>query len=214
VTHSKLLGTGSLVLLVGAIAFGVHIVARSLVTAGPDLATAAREGIWMPINALGALAAVLVLLGLPVLYSRMAGALGWLGSAGLVVIALGWMFSGLFLSFFGVLLAPWLAEQAPSLLAASSPLPAPFLVAFIMGLLAEMLGAVLLAIPFLRGRAQPRWVGFVLVAAAAMLLLGNAIAPAGPSRDVGINLLSNLGPVLLMVGLGALGARTWMARAA
>jgi hypothetical protein len=155
------------------------------------------------------LGAVLVLLGLPAMYARMAGQTGWLGLAGVVLIALAWLFFGVFLSLYSVLVAPWLADQAPALVAASTPLPAGIIIAFIAGLVAEFVGSVLLAIPFIWGRVQPRWVGWVLPAAALLTVVGNFIAPTGPATNLAVNLLSNLGPVLLLVALGSLGFRLW-----
>ena len=176
-------------------------------TAGPDPATFAKEALWVPVNGLGVIGAALVLLGLPAMYARMAGPTGLLGLVGVVLIALAWMFFGVFLSLYSVLLAPWLADKAPSLVAASAPMPAAFIVAFIVALLAQFAGTVLLAIPFIRGRVQPRWIGYVLPASALLTVIGDLIAPNGPATSVAINLLSNVGPVLLLVALGDLGAR-------
>jgi hypothetical protein len=160
----------------------------------------------VPVNALGALGAALVLLGLPAVHARIAAALGRLGLAGVVLIAVGLMFSGLFLSLFSALIAPWLADEAPSLLVGAPP---AFVATLLVALVAEIVGAVLLAIPFVRGHAGSAWVGPVLLAAAGMVVVGNVLAPKGPSSNVAVNLLSNAGPVLLMVALGALG---WQAR--
>src|SRR5215218_9398483 len=114
-TSSQLFRISGLVLLVGAIAFIVHIVARSVITAGANPATFTKEGLWVPINILGVIGAALVLLGLPATYARMAGPIGVLGLVGVVLIALAWLFFGVFLSLYSVLVAPWLAEKAPSL---------------------------------------------------------------------------------------------------
>ncbi|MHB8619727.1 MAG: hypothetical protein ACYDAG_09175, partial [Chloroflexota bacterium] len=208
-TSSQLFRISGLALLVGAVAFIVHIVARSAITAGPDPATFAKEGLWVPINALGVMGAALVLLGLPAMYARMAAPTGLLGLVGVVLIALAWMLFGVFLSLYGVLVAPWLADKAPSLVAASAPIPTGFIIAFIAGLVTEFVGTVLLAIPFIRGRVQPRWVGYVLPASPLLAVVGALIAPNGPATNVAINLLSNLGPVLLMLALGDLGSRMW-----
>src|SRR5512138_2689692 len=164
-TSLQLFRISGLALLVGAVAYIIHIVARSVITAGPDPATFAKEGLWVPINALGVIGAALVLLGLPAMYARMAGPAGLLGLVGVVLIALAWMFFGVFLSLYSVLVAPWLADKAPAL-AASVPLPAGIIIAFIVALVAELVGSALLAIPFIRGHVQPRWVGYMLVAAA------------------------------------------------
>ena len=81
---------------------------------------------------------------------------------------------------------------------------------FAVGLLAWLLGAALLAAPFVGGRVRPRWVGYVLPASALWTLVGSfVIAPNGPASNLAVNLLSNLGPVLLLIGLGYLGFRAW-----
>ncbi|HET7092217.1 MAG TPA: hypothetical protein VFI22_02035, partial [Thermomicrobiales bacterium] len=38
------------------------------------------------------------------------------------------------------------------------------------------------------------------------------IAPSGPASNLAVNLLSNLGPALLLIGLGFLGACAWADR--
>jgi hypothetical protein len=63
------------------------------VTAGADASSFAQQSPWVAINALGLVGAVLVLLGLPALYARMAAASGRLGLAGAVLIAVAWLFS-------------------------------------------------------------------------------------------------------------------------
>lgn len=69
-------------ILIGAIMFIVHIVLRSLITAGLDPAAFALQGSWVPVNALGAVGAALVLLGLPGLYAKLAAPTGVLGLLG------------------------------------------------------------------------------------------------------------------------------------
>ncbi len=209
-TSSQLNRISGLGLLIGAIAFVVHVILRSVITAGLDPSIFAKQGLWVPINALGVMGAALVLLGLPAMYTRVAGPTGLLGLVGVVLIAVSWMFFGVFLSLYSVLVLPWLADKAPSLVAASAPLPVGFVIAFITGLVAWFMGTVLLAIPFIRGRVQPRWVGYVLPASALWVVVGNlVIAPSGPATNLAINLLSNLGPVLLLVAVGYLGSRMW-----
>lgn len=206
-TTARIFRVSGLFLLVGAVVFGIHLVARSLVTAGADPVALAKGGLWAPISGLGVLGAVLVLLGLPGMYARMAAATGIPGLAGVALLGCAWLFFGVFLSLYGLLLAPWLAEQAPSLVAAAAPVPTGVVVGFVAGLLAELVGTALLAIPFLRGRVQPRWIGVLLPASALLTVAGNLLAPSGPAANLALNLISNSGPLLLMVGLGALGAR-------
>ncbi len=153
-TISQFYRISGLGILIGAVAFVVHVVLRSLITAGLDPSIFAKQDLWVPINALGVVGAVLVLLGLPAMYARVAGPTGLVGLVGVVLIAVAWMFFGMFLSLYGVLVLPWLADKAPSLVAASAPLPVAFVIAFIVGLAAWFVGTVLLAIPFIRGRVQ------------------------------------------------------------
>jgi hypothetical protein len=214
VTGTRLSGIGGLLVFVGAVAFVLHVVLRSVLTAGVDPVISAQAGLWVPVNALGALGAALVLLGLPAVYARIAGQGGLPGLIGFALIEVSWMVFGLFLSLYGALVLPWLADQVPRLVAGSSPAPLGFVVSFAVGLLAWLLGAVLLAVPFVRGPARARWVGYLLPASALWVLVGSfVIAPGGPASNLAVNLLSNLGPVLLLIGLGYLGFRAWAERA-
>ena len=208
-TSAQLFRISGLALVSGAGAFGIHLVARSVVTAGADPTVLYQEALWALVSALGVAGAVLVLLGLPALCARIAGPAGRLGLAGVVLLALAWMVLGLFLSLYSLLVAPWLAAGAPALVATGAPLPAGIVLAFLAALVAEAVGMVLLALPFLRGRTAPRWIGYLLPAAALLTLAGTVLAPSGPAANLATNLATNLGPVLLMVALGALGVRMW-----
>jgi hypothetical protein len=54
-----------------------------------------------------------------------------------------------------------------------------------------------------------RWIGYVLIASAVMTVGGVFVAPSGPATTLTLNLLSNLGPVLLMIAFGDIGCRMW-----
>lgn len=208
-TDSQIFRLSGFVLLTGALVFILHVALRSVITSGPDPATA-EDSLWVPINMLGVGGAILVLVGLPAMYARMAALLGLSGLIGVVLLAMAWMFIGLFLSLYSVLVLPWLAERAPALIHASAPLPVAFVIAFAIGLAAWFAGSVLLAIPFIRKRAQPTWVGYALLASAVWIVIGSLIiAPSGPASNLAVNLLSNLGPVLLLIGVAHLGYRMW-----
>jgi hypothetical protein len=214
-TSSQLSRINGIGLVIGAIAYVIHLVLRSVITAGVEPSVFAKQALWVQINTLGLVGAVLVLLGLPAMYARLAGPTGLRGLVGVALIAVAWMFFGVFLSLYSVLVLPWLAEKAPALVAASASPAGGVVIAFIVGLVAWLSGAVLLAIPFIRGRAQPRWVGYVLIASALWLVISDLIiAPSGPTTNLTVNLLSNLGPVLLLVAVGHLGFRMWLERAA
>jgi hypothetical protein len=189
----------------------VYVVARSFLTAGLDAGVAARRSAWVPVGALGVVGATLVVIGLPALYPELEESASWPALVGVALTTVGYLFSGFFLSLFGLLVQPWLAERAPSLIGVGATTPASFLGAFIIGLGAQVIGAVLFAMPFVRGRRRPQWVGYVLIASALMAIVGDVIAPNGPASNLGINLLSNAGPLLLMIALGYLGGRMWTA---
>ena len=203
--------SSGIAVLLGTVVFAVHIVLRSVIAAGGEPVEYAPGAPWLAVNALGVLGAGLVLLGLPAVYGRMAGAAGKSGLAGMVLLALAWLFFGWFLSLYALLVQPWLAQAAPALVAADAALPAGLLAAFVAALLAWLVGAVLLAVPFVRDHVRPRWVGYLLILAGVWMVAGNLlIAPSGPASNLALNLLSNLGPVLLMVPLGYLGYQLWV----
>ena len=205
VSGTQLFRIGGLLVIVGVVSFVLHVVLRSVISASVDPALSAKGGLWVPVNALGALGAALVLLGLPAVYARMSGQGGLHGLVGVALIAAAWMFFGVFLSLYGALVAPWLADEAPSLVAADAPTPEGVVVSFAVALLAA---------PFVGGRMRPRWVGYLLPASALWVAVGTlVIAPGGPASNLAVNLLSNLGPVLLLIGLGYLGLRAWAERA-
>src|SRR5699024_7812442 len=106
-------------------------------------------------------------------------------------------------SLYGALVLPWIAGEAPGLLSGSSPMA--FNVAFALGLLAWLIGASLLA-----RESRARWVGYLLPASAVWFLVGSfVIAPEGPASNLAVNLVSNMGPVLLVAAFGIAGFRVW-----
>ena len=136
----------------------------------------------------------------------MARKTGVLELVGILLFAFSWMFLGLFLSLYGMLLLPWLADKAPSLVALSSPLPLALVITFVVALGAQLLGILLLAIPIIRNRVSPLWVSCLLPASAVWSLIGSLIiAPGGPATNLAVNLLSNLGPVLFLTATSYLG---------
>lgn len=159
-TSSQIYRISGLSLVLGAVVFVVHVVLRSWMTAGVDPSIVAKQGIWIFVNILGVIGAVLVLLGMPAMYARVAAKTGAFGLVGVALIAVAWMLFGLFLSLYGALVSPWLAAKAPSPVAASAPLPTGILVAFAVGLVDWFAGGVLFGITFIRGRVGPRLGGY------------------------------------------------------
>jgi hypothetical protein len=201
-------------LMTGAMGSLAYLVTRSVLTAGAGGNTAifATHNLWVPISALGAISAALVVLGLSGVYASFAQTHARSGLLGSVLIGLAWMVLGVFLSLYSVIVLPWLATTVPSLVDDINT-SLPMIVTFGIGVIAELAGTLVLAISLLRKHSDSRWIGYTLVASAVMLVLGDlVIAPGGPATDVVINLVSNLGPMLLMVGVGALGYQIGSAR--
>jgi hypothetical protein len=197
----------------GAILFALHAVARSVLTAGVDPLIFAQGTFWLPVNTLGALGSILVLLGLPAVFIREVQKGSHSAFAAIVLIAVAWMLLGVFLTLYGALILPWLARRAPHLIDTSAALPASLVAAFLAALLLWIVGASLLAVSYLRGREQPRWVGTVLLLSGPWNLLADlVIAPSGPADNLLVNLLSNLGPLLLLIGLAYIGLEAWTGR--
>lgn len=211
-TGERLASIGSPLLLSGAIAYIVHIVWRSILTAGVATVESAQAALWVPVNALGVLGAALVLLGFPAVSFRLRLNTQDMrfGVTGLPLLAVSWMLLGVFLSLYGALILPWLADEAPRLIdGSSSSIPVGFTVIYGLGLLTWLVGASLIAVPIVKGPARDRWAGYLLPASAVWALVGGfLLAPDGPASNLLINLLSNLGPVLLLIGLNYAGSRS------
>ncbi|HEU4578454.1 MAG TPA: hypothetical protein VFS67_09375 [Polyangiaceae bacterium] len=202
-TQCWLLRGGGGALLLGSVAYILHLVLRSVVTASSALEVASTAGSWIPIHLLGLAGAVLVLLGLPAIVPRFADA-GRGASMGLALLAVSWVFFGLFLTLYGLLVLPWLARSAPFLLQEAPP--RAFVIMFAAALLLWLAGTVLVAIPWLRQSQQPTWMAYALLASGVLAVLGNLVlAPSGPASNLALNLLSNMGPVPLLAAFAHLG---------
>jgi hypothetical protein len=194
-------------LVTGAITFLIHLVARSVLTAtaGGSTGVFATHSLWAPVNGLGAIGAALVILGSSGVHADLADSHDLLGLSGSVLTGVGWMVVGLFLSLYSMMVLPWLATSAPDQVDTLNADPA-VIVTFGAGLLAQLAGTIMLALSFVRRQSDNRWIGYLLLMSALMLVLGNfVIAPSGPATNLAVNLVSNLGPMLLMLALGAVG---------
>jgi hypothetical protein len=204
---SNLTRLGGQALMFGGVTTALHLAARSVVTSSTGVVELALSPGWAALNLLGGCGGVLLLIGLGALLPSLVSAGGLLGLLGLMGVAWFWLFSGVFLNLYAGLLMPWLARGAPWLLGPEADVPLLFLVVFASAVLALCSGAVLLAIPFLRRRLEPLWVGIALPAGAGLALVGDLIARQGPSSTLAVNLFSNLGPILVALALGWLGLR-------
>ena len=196
-------------LMVGAVLSFVGNLLNTLLFSGNDPTPYAGNPLFVPVNLLSVLGTALLLFGLPVLY--LSGPEGWgvLGLIGfLLVFATGLMF-GVFFSLLGALLLPYLVQHAPDTVKGNGP-PA-FFPFFIVGTVFQVVGLLLLAVPIVRGFVAERWVGYVLLAAAVLGVVGFFLGGgSGPTNPL-IALIGSLGTLLLFVALGWLGYLLWTA---
>lgn len=113
---------------------------------------------------IGFLGSLLVLLGLPGVYTRQAKAAGILGLLGFLFVWYVILFQGVLIPFTSVTIEPMLAtDPATQHILAAGPLASfdPFNYVSMVG---ETLGILLLAIATLRARVFPRWTAWLLIA--------------------------------------------------
>jgi hypothetical protein len=186
---------GAAILTVAVLVFSVLVPGHAL-----DGKTAQSAG-FIGINIIGAIGTALIVYGMPGLYAWQAEGWGRLGLAGMALIALAQMLFGS-VSLMAATLYPWLGEKAPDLL--KDPNAAPLIgLVFLVWFVAMVAGNILMAIPVLRRRVGPRWIGFVLIGSAVMSVVYMAAALTPP--NVLVSLVGGLGPILLCVALGYLG---------
>jgi hypothetical protein len=160
----------------------------------------AQSPTFIAANLLSSVGALLLVYGLPGMFARWHEGWGRTGLAGISLLSL----AALILSFESLLAAlidPWLAEKAPELL--KDPGPALFIAISFTWLAAFSAGTILMAIPILRRRVGPRWIGFLLVASAVMYPV--YIYAAFSSTNVLLSLVGSLSPIFFLVAVGSLG---------
>jgi hypothetical protein len=114
-------------------------------------------------NDIGLIGAVFLLLGLPGMYARQAGRAGILGLLGFLFIWYVTLFQGVMTPFANVTVMPGLLTHQVTLSYAITP-PSTWTPFFIVSMVGQVLGVLLLAIATLRARVFPRWIGWLLVA--------------------------------------------------
>ena len=164
----------------------------------------------MLLNVIGVVGSVLALVGLPGMYTRAAreGGLVWL--LGVFLIALTGMLFGIFLGLASVVVFPVLANRVPDLFREGPP-PAFFAV-FIVGTVANAVGAVLMGIPMLTKGIYPRWCGYMMLLEAVLAVAGFFLS--GPSStSLASQILNVASPLPLFLVVGWAGYELWSGRA-
>jgi hypothetical protein len=127
---------------------------------------------------IGFIGSVLVLLGLPGVYTRQAKAAGILGLLGFLFVWYVILFQGVLIPFTSVTIVPMLVtDPATQHLLAAGPLASfdPFNYVSMVG---QTVGILLLAIATLRARVFPRWIAWLLIA--TVVLNAASFVPFAP----------------------------------
>ncbi|GAC1350209.1 MAG: hypothetical protein NVSMB27_30540 [Ktedonobacteraceae bacterium] len=151
-------------LLVGSVLSVAYYLIQGAFLNGNDLATIISP-MSLVSSVIGFIGSVFVLLGLPGVYARQARRASILGLLGILFVWYVNLYQGVIIPFTSVtIISQMTAHLVPqSAKIAMTPPPAwtPF---FLVSLVGQVLGILLLGIATLRARVFPRWIGWLLIA--------------------------------------------------
>lgn len=184
-------------LLIGAALSIVSLAIQGWGLGTPNLATILSPLDFVSTN-VGIVGGILILLGLPGIYARLAERAGIIGLLGFVGVWYVTLVQSVLLAFgnltmISAMAAGFVPRRAATVM---TPPPAwgPF---FILSMVCEVLGILLLAIAILRTGIFPRWIGWVFV---ATLVLGvGGLVPGVPDA------VSTLVGIVATVAVGSIG---------
>ncbi|TMH95772.1 hypothetical protein E6H37_04695 [Candidatus Bathyarchaeota archaeon] len=139
-------------LMIGGLLLAIHYLTHPL----GETPQFILSDIWAPVHFVGAVAWVLILLGLVGFYSQYSGKLGHLGSVGFLLAFVGGANRPGELLVVGTVIGPLIAAQAPSLLDVGGSLYGPLLLTVGLITVVYTLGFLLLAIATVRSAIIPR----------------------------------------------------------
>ncbi len=125
------------------------------------------------------LGALLVILGLPGAYARIARDAGWIGLLGIAGVMMAAIGLGYFFSTLQVLVFPWIASLPLPASAMQGPPPNMFAY-MILGNLITLVGAGLLGIAIIRTAFYSRWLGYYFILAGILSLVTGLVPDAPP----------------------------------
>ena len=179
----------------------VAVLIVAFTVSGPTLdVKTAQSPAFLAANLLSTVGALLLVYGLPGVFARWREGWGRTGLAGIALLSLAAIILS-FVSLLAAIIEPWLAEKAPALV--KDPGPPLFLAIIFTYLVALSAGTILMAIPILRRRVGPRWIGFLLVASAVMYPI--YIYAAFSRTNVLLSIVGSLSPIFFLVAVGSLG---------
>jgi hypothetical protein len=184
-------------LIVGSVLSVIYLLIQGFFLTGNDLATITSP-MSMVSSVIGFIGSVLVLIGLPGVYARQAGRAGILGLLGFLFFWYVTLYQGVIIPFTSVtIISQITAHLVPqSVAVATTPPPAwtPF---FLVSLVGQVLGILLLAIATLRARVFPRWTAWLLIATLVVGVV--SFVPFFPQA------LSNLAAIIASVAVAGFG---------
>lgn len=205
-TATQLFRLSGAALLIGAVLSILSSVTSGILFPDTTDPTVATNPLNVVLSAIGVIGGILALFGLPGLYLNRASRGGIVWFIGNVLLGLTAVLFAIFLPLVFLLVFPAVASAAPSLLAEGPP--PSFLPLFIIGTLANVLGAAFMAWAVLGRRLYPSWCGWLLALGAVLAALGFFVN--GPSSSGLISqILNAVSPLPLFVVLGWVGYQLW-----
>jgi hypothetical protein len=202
VSSTALYRLSGLTLLLGAVLGTIGNILTDVLYSGNDPRQYLTP-LWLVVTLVTLIGELLLVLGLSGIVVRQARRAGWLGLAGFVLMFIG---EFLFTSYdvTALLVSPWLAQDAPQLLARNGP-PSLFVFFLLAGILFS-LGGILLGIGTMRARVLPRWAGLLLIIG---VLLNVVDAPLSGTLGSVVGIVSF---VFFALAVGWMGYALWTAK--
>lgn len=151
-------------LLVGSVLSVVYYLIQGAFLTGNDLASIISP-MSMVSSVIGFVGSIFVLLGLPGVYARQAGRAGILGLLGFLFVWYVNLYQGVIIPFTSVtIISQMTAHIVPQSAAIAMTPPPAWMPFFLVSLVGQVLGILLLGIATLRARVFPRWIGWLLIA--------------------------------------------------
>jgi hypothetical protein len=203
ISSATLYRASGLALLLGALLDVIVDIFDTLLFSSGDNPQQALSLSWLIVTLLSILSSLLIIGGLPGICVRQCAQAGRLGLMGFVLT----LVSGILLTGFTItrlLAEPYLAANAPGLLAGNAP-PAAFTTYTLVAALLVAVGAVLLGVATMRAGVFSRWAGLLLIVSVVLNL-----ATLFPLPEI----IGTIADVLFALGLAWMGSALLRDRAA
>jgi len=205
-TSAQLYRLSGLALFVGAVLSIISSVIMGIAFQDSSNPAVATNPLNIGLGIVGVIGSILALIGLPGLYLLRAAEGGVMWLIGVLLIAVTGMLFGIFAALTFTLIFPALAERAPALL--NQGPPPSLLGVFIVGTLANVVGAALMGVPMLTRRFFPLWCGWLMVLEAVLAAVSFFVN--GPSSSGALSQIINvISQLALFVVIGWIGYELW-----